>query len=87
MAYRVEIAAPARRSLRALDRSVQVRIIRALEALAEEPRPSGCLKMAGPADLYRIRVGEWRIIYTVQDARLIVLVVRVGHRGDVYRSR
>ena len=87
MTYRVEITAPSRRSIRALARPVQVRIIRALEALAEAPRPHGCMKMAGPGDLYRIWVGEWRIVYAVEDDRLVVLVVRVGHRGDVYRAR
>ena len=45
------------------------------------------MKMAGPADLYRVRVGDWRVVYTGEDARLVVFVVRVGHRGDVYRGR
>ena len=59
----------------------------AIFALGHNPRPLGCKKLTGPGDLYRIRVGEWRVVYTVEDSRLVVLVVRVGHRGDVYRDR
>ena len=56
-----------------------------MDALAANPRPKGVKKLSGPDDLYRIRVGDYRIVYQIHDDRLIVLVVRIGHRKDVYR--
>jgi mRNA interferase RelE/StbE len=61
------------------------RIVRRIESLAEEPRPSGCQKLSG-RERYRIRKGRYRIIYGIEDTDLVVLVVKVGHRGSVYRS-
>ncbi len=54
-------------------------------SLAEEPRPDGVKKLAGSDDLYRVRVGDYRIIYQIRDATVLVVIIRVGHRGDVYR--
>lgn len=62
------------------------RVVARLEALAEEPRPHGCRKLRGQDDLYRIRIGDYRAIYSIVDNRLIVLVVAVGHRRDIYRG-
>jgi len=56
-----------------------------MDGLAKEPRPKGVNRLTGAADLYRIRVGDYRVVYQIQDNRLIVLVVRIGHRKDVYR--
>jgi len=53
--------------------------------LEENARPSGCVKLAGEPDLYRIRVGDYRIVYQVKDTALIVLVLSIGHRRDIYR--
>jgi mRNA interferase RelE/StbE len=86
MAYTVELTARAARDLRAIPRPDQVRIARRLDGLAENPRPYGVRKLEGEEDLSRIRVGDFRVIYTVLDRRLVVLVIRVGHRRDVYRS-
>ena len=61
------------------------RIVRKIRQLAEDPRPSGCQKLSG-RDRYRIRQGAYRIVYSVEDDRLIVYVVKVGHRSDVYRG-
>ena len=61
------------------------RIVRRIEGLAEDPRPSGCQKLSGQ-DRYRVRQGEYRIVYSVEDEDLIVYVVKVGHRKDVYRG-
>lgn len=83
--YTVELRPSARRELLKLPRPDQRRLIRAMDALADNPRPRGIKKLAGPDDLYRIRVGDYRVVYTIQDDRLIVLVVRIGHRKDVYR--
>ena len=61
------------------------RIVRKIRELAEDPRPPGCQKLSG-RDRYRIRQGPYRIVYSVEDDRLIVYVVKVGHRSDVYRE-
>jgi len=61
-----------------------IRILKRVESLREDPRPPGSIKLSG-MDYYRIRQGNYRIIYEIEDARLIVVVVKVGHRRDVYR--
>ena len=85
MAYSILLAPPAERQLTSLTDSVQKRIIKRLRSLRENPRPQGVKKLAGEGDLYRIREGEYRIIYTIQDKELIVLVVKIGNRKEVYR--
>jgi mRNA interferase RelE/StbE len=67
-------------------KEIRARIADRLVALASNPRPVGSIKLTGE-DAYRIRVGDYRIIYTIHDNRLVVLVIDVGHRGDVYRRR
>lgn len=71
--------------MRKLASSIQDRVIEAVEKLAKAPRPSGCKKLAGSEDTYRIRVGDYRVIYTVDDVILIVAIERVRHRREVYR--
>jgi len=63
---------------------IYIRIISALHALADDPRPHGVKKLKGYRDYWRIRVGDYRIIYAIQDNRLLVIVIRIGHRRDVY---
>ena len=86
MAYTVEVAPPAVKSLRALDRTIRRRVTAAIDALADDPRPSGCVKVKGEDDLWRVRVGDYRIVYEIHDDRLLVLVLAAGHRKDVYRK-
>ena len=86
MPYEVVIDPKAAREIRALPRQDQGRIVARAQSLANNPRPSGCVKLAGSSNLWRIRVGVYRIIYQVQDDRLLITVVRVGHRRDVYRN-
>jgi mRNA interferase RelE/StbE len=86
MAYRVEFLPRADKQLRALPHLLQARIARAVRSLAENPRPPGCVKLADTDDLWRIRVGDYRVIFHIQDAKLLVLVVRIGHRRDVYKG-
>lgn len=85
MTYRVEIARRAVKTLAGLPRREQQRIRAAIDLLAENPRPPGCVALAGGLGGYRVRVGDYRIVYEVHDDRLVVQVVRVGHRRDVYR--
>ena len=67
------------------DATLYGRLRAAIDGLAENARPAGCVKLAGAPDVYRIRVGDYRIIYQVKDAALIVLVLSIGHRRDIYR--
>ena len=85
MTYKVLFQPSAVRELGKLARDVQVRIMARIEALAKEPRPAGVKKPEGMKELYRLRVGDYRVVYRIQDERLIVLVVRIAHRRDVYR--
>jgi mRNA interferase RelE/StbE len=83
--YKVEVARRAVRALAALPRREQQRVRAAIDLLADDPRPPACRKLSGEASAYRVRVGDYRIVYEVLDDRLVVHVVRVGHRRDVYR--
>ena len=83
----VEIARRAIRSIAGLPPKEQRRIRAAIDLLAEEPRPPGCVALSGEESVYRVRVGDYRILYEVIDGRLVIHVIRVGHRRDVYRPR
>ena len=87
MTYRVEIASAAVRQLRKLDRTAQRRVQAAIELLAVEPRPSGAKKLAGGDGEWRARTGDYRIVYEIHDSVLLVLVVAVGHRREIYDRR
>jgi mRNA interferase RelE/StbE len=82
--YGVEVDRVAAKLLRKLDRAVQARLVAAIAALALDPRPAGAKALAGHPGLLRIRVGDYRVVYTVDDKVLVVLVLHLGHRRDVY---
>ena len=84
--YRVELLPAARRQLEKCEPAVKQRLKTAIDRLATNPRPAGSKRLKGLADLLRIRVGEYRILYRVVDERLVVLIIRVGHRREVYRA-
>ena len=84
MKYRVELAPAARRQMKKLSAAIQKRITGRLRKLAVNPRPSGMKKLSDEHDLYRVRVGDYRIIYTIRDEELIVLVVKIGDRKRIY---
>jgi len=83
--YEVRILPTARRELAALPTRDRKRADAAILTLAENPRPPRCKKIAGEEDLYRIRIGVWRVLYRIKDELLLVVVVRVRHRSDAYR--
>jgi mRNA interferase RelE/StbE len=85
--YRIEIMRPALKQLAALPREEQVRVTADINALAGNPRPRGVEKLKGQDEKYRIRVGAYRVIYTIRDDRLVVLVLLIGHRKDIYRKK
>ena len=85
MAYRIELSPRVQRDLKALDGSVRRRIKQRIDALAENPYPSGIKKIEGEDDLYRLRVGDYRILYQVKGNILLILIVGIGHRREIYR--
>jgi len=85
MAYRVEFTARAAKEMANLTAAAQKRIAARIDALAIDPRPPVSRKLQGAEDLYRVRTGDYRVIYQVQDRLLVVTVIRIGHRRDVYR--
>jgi len=82
--YRIDIDRGAEKILKSLDRPIRVRIEAAIDGLRTEPRPSGCTKLTGHEG-WRIRVGTYRVLYEIMDQVLVVRVVKVDHRRDIYR--
>jgi len=84
--YRVFIKKSAVRELEAVaDKKTRQRLVARIRALAAQPRPAGCEKLSGRHERYRVRQGPYRVVYSVSDAEQLVVVVKVGHRRDVYR--
>lgn len=88
MKYAFRFTTAAQRQLRAIDRPAAMRILAALTALGDDPysEDADIKKLTGPSGLYRLRVGSYRIAYQVLDGELVILVVKVGDRRDVYRN-
>ena len=82
--YSVELTSAAAKQVRKLDAPARARVLRALAGLADEPRPSGVKKLVGTDNAWRIRVGDYRVIYEIDDGIVVVVVFRVAHRRDVY---
>lgn len=85
MAYRITIAPAAVRELAKLPIDARLAVADVISALAHEPRPPGVKKLSGSKGSYRIRVGDYRVLYSIADRVLTVVVVKVGNRRDVYR--
>lgn len=85
MTYNVEVAPAAVRQLRTLDPVARRRVQAAIELLSEEPHPIGAKKLVGGEGEWRVRTGDYRIVYEIRDAVLLVLVVAVGDRRDIYQ--
>ena len=87
MTYRIEFAPTAKRDLKKFSPGAVLKRNRdTIDNLANEPRPGGVTKLQGTDDLWRIRVGDYRIVYSINDGKLLVLVVRLGHRRDIYKN-
>ena len=86
MTYRITLAPAAERQLRKFDPAVRRRIQAALELLADNPRPHAATQLVGGSGEWRVRTGDYRSVYDIEDDRLVVLVLRVAHRRDVYRA-
>lgn len=85
MNYAIVYAKSAAKSFKNIHPQDRVRLKKAIENLASTPRPPGCIQLSGGSGELRIRVGNYRIIYDVEDDRLIILVLRIAHRREVYR--
>ncbi|PXY16619.1 type II toxin-antitoxin system RelE family toxin [Prauserella muralis] len=86
MTYKVEIARRAAKVVTSLDKPVRRRVLAAIEALADDPRPPGCKKLAGADNAWRVRAAkDYRIVYEIHDQVLLVTVIDVGHRREIYR--
>ena len=83
--YSIEISRSAEKQLASVPVDAQRRLARAMMALADEPRPSGSRKLSGHNDIFRIRVGTYRVLYSVADGLLVVIILKIGHRKDIYR--
>jgi len=83
--YKIEFSRSAEKQLKKLPRGDQQRIVEAVLALADETVPRGARKLAGYDDVFRIRVGRYRILYSVSSGTLVIIVLKIGHRQDVYR--
>jgi len=86
VAYRVVVLPAARRRLMRLDPTARRRVGALIDSLTNDPRPAGMKALRGMPGLLRVRSGDYRVVYQVQDRELLVLVVAVGHRREVYRS-
>jgi mRNA interferase RelE/StbE len=82
--YAVEVKPAARKELQALPDRVLARVVTRIESLGDIPRPAGCKKLKGYKDLWRVRAGDWRVVYTVDDTRKLVSITRIAHRREVY---
>jgi mRNA interferase RelE/StbE len=83
--YEIEISQTAEKQLKKLLRRDQRRVVAAILALGDEPHPRGSRKLTGYDDVFRIRVGRFRVIYSVAQRKLIVIILKIGHRNSVYR--
>jgi mRNA interferase RelE/StbE len=83
--YRIVFTRSARKELEALPRTVASRVLSRVEALASAPRPAGSRKLVGTENLWRIRVGSYRVLYAIDDRQLLVDIIAIRHRSDAYR--
>ncbi len=86
MRYTILYRASVKREMRRLDAGIAQRVDVAILALADNPRPPGCVKLSGSSDLWRIRVGDYRVVYEIRDRQVTVLIVAVAHRREIYRN-
>jgi mRNA interferase RelE/StbE len=85
VAYTVQVLPSAQRQLAKLDPPIRKRIAAAIDSLADDPRPAGAKKLQGGETTWRVRVGDYRILYDIHDRQALVLVIEVGHRREIYR--
>lgn len=82
--YSVEVTPSARKELEELPDNVLARVLQKMDSLRSAPRPTGCKKLKGYKDQWRIRVGDWRMVYVIDDAAKLISITRIAHRREVY---
>ncbi len=82
--YSIEVKPSARKELESLPDKVLAQVLKKMTALGETPRPAGCKKLKGYKDQWRVRVGDWRVVYIIDDAPKLISVTRIAHRREVY---
>ena len=87
MTYRIEIKSSAKKELAQLPREIGENVVREIARLATNPRPNGCKKLTGSQHSYRIRVGNYRVVYSLFEQKLIIEIVKIGNRKDVYGNK
>lgn len=87
MRYRLDLTRRAAKALDAIDKPRRRRVMAVIDGLAADPRPPQCVKLSGSRNEWRVRAGDYRVLYAVHDDRLLVLVIEVGHRSEIYRRR
>jgi mRNA interferase RelE/StbE len=85
VAYAVIFSPAAERAVRKLDAGTRDRVLRGIDGLRSNPRPTQARTLAGSPKLWRLRIGDWRAVYEIDDKRIVVLVLKVAHRREVYR--
>lgn len=85
MSYQIEFVPSAATALRGIPDKLRAQLEKKIDQLAVNPRPPGCEKLSGLEGLYRIRSGDYRAVYQIQDKKLLVLIVKIGHRKEIYR--
>jgi mRNA interferase RelE/StbE len=83
--WQITVRRKAKRVLTRLPAPLQTQMIKAIDELADNPRPPHSKQLKGTKDLYRIRVGSWRVIYTIKDEQLLILIITIAPRGQVYK--
>lgn len=83
--YQITFTRSARKELQSLPPAITHRILIKVESLAKEPRPAGCRKLQGPTNLWRLRIGEYRVVYDIDDENIIIDIMIVRHRSEAYR--
>ncbi|CAN5322395.1 type II toxin-antitoxin system RelE/ParE family toxin [soil metagenome] len=84
MKWQIKIERKAQKAIKKIPNPYQSNIIQAINELSKDPRPERCKKLKGVADIWRIRVSDYRIVYQIKDNQLKVVVIRIGHRSDIY---
>ncbi|MFC2171808.1 type II toxin-antitoxin system RelE/ParE family toxin [Acidobacteriota bacterium] len=87
MTYQIVLRPAAKRNLKRLPKEVQIRVSKRISQLRSDPRPPGAEKLEGAEQTYRIRIGDYRVLYEIHKKKVLIVIIRIRHRGDVYKKR
>jgi mRNA interferase RelE/StbE len=86
MSWNLQIERKAQKALKKIPNPYKANLIQAIDQLSDNPRPDGCKKLKGTDNLWRIRINDYRIVYQIKDKQLLILVILIGHRKDIYEG-